>query len=249
VKTLSIVLLVLFAVMLVGVAALAPVRAQGDIGVTVAPGGPTLAVTQTYPTAVPITPQAVCSPDGGCTQPPQIRVAAKRYAQPKVTPTGEVVPPPTSTTAGEVLPPPPTSAPTTEPPQEPKPTTSPAPVITEGQISILAAILIGIVSAIAGALASGLTGVRLIVKILESANHDPALLTAIEGLTKSVPVEIVQALNLSAQIVEKVTDGAPNLSAVDAQVKRTMAAFTKAAEAETLLPMPGDAAPDITAVG
>jgi hypothetical protein len=133
-------------------------------------------------------------------------------------------------------------------PQEPKPTASPAPVITEGQISILAAILIGIVSAIAGALASGFTGVRLIVKILESANHDPALLTAIEGLTKSVPVEIVQALNLSAQIVEKVTDGAPNLAAVDAQVKRTLAAIV-GAEAEPLLPMSGAASPDITAVG
>jgi hypothetical protein len=142
-------------------------------------------------------------------------------------------------------------------PQESKPALSPA--ITEGQISILAAILIGIVSAIAGALASGLTGVRLIVKILESANHDPALLTAIEGLTKSVPVEIVQALNLSAQIVEKVTDGAPNLPAVDAQVKRTLATYgltnmkpLKVPDSEAsagFAPLPGDAAPDITDVG
>ncbi len=91
---------------------------------------------------------------------------------------------------------------------------TPAPDTTpprEGYVSVLAAILIAVISAIAGGLAGGVGALRILVNFLDKVNRDTALLNAIEGLTQSVNADVLKALNLSGQIVTKVTDGKPEL--------------------------------------
>lgn len=78
-----------------------------------------------------------------------------------------------------------------------------------GYVSVLAAILIGVISAIAGSFVGGITILRFTINFLDRVNRDPVLLNTIEGLTKSVHVDVIKALNLGAQIVDKVTDGKP----------------------------------------
>jgi hypothetical protein len=75
IRSILVLLAVLFVVLMTIMSAIPqPQRAvaQGG-GLTPMPGGPTVAVTQTFPTAPPITPQAVlCPPEqpGGPTCPP-----------------------------------------------------------------------------------------------------------------------------------------------------------------------------------
>ncbi len=85
------------------------------------------------------------------------------------------------------------------------------PTPREGYVSVLAAILIAVISAIAGGLAGGVGALRILVNFLDKVNRDTALLNAIEGLTQSVNADVLRALNLSGQIVTKVTDGKPEL--------------------------------------
>ncbi len=85
------------------------------------------------------------------------------------------------------------------------------PTPREGYISVVAAILIAVISVIAGGLAGGVGALKMLINFLDKVNRDPALLNMIEAQTKSIHVDVLRALNLSGQIIDKVTDGKPNL--------------------------------------
>lgn len=87
-------------------------------------------------------------------------------------------------------------------------------------ISLIGALVIGLVSATVGAVVGGGSVLVALRSLLTNIRNDAPLLSAIERLGSSVPADVLSAVNtgaddlaLLADILKQVTDGLPNVSA------------------------------------